>query len=130
MNVMRRSPSYTEVSSILMNAKSLGILPTPHKDKTFKCHDCDAMAVEYDHRDYNFPLLVVPVCHSCNMKRGAGIPIDSVANKLYNEEMMLLRRWNREEFDRLHRLAMLAIKRKIKSWKRVSHILKKDKARK
>lgn len=31
-------------------------------------------ARDYDHRDYNKPLEVEPVCHSCNMKRGPGIP--------------------------------------------------------
>ena len=30
------------------------------------CIDCGKRAVVYDHRDYNKPLDVVPVCISCN----------------------------------------------------------------
>lgn len=38
------------------------------------CSDCNTKrATEYDHRDYNFPLLVDPVCHSCNKLRGVPI---------------------------------------------------------
>lgn len=35
------------------------------------CVDCGASAAHYDHRDYGRPLDVEPVCHSCNMRRGA-----------------------------------------------------------
>jgi hypothetical protein len=35
------------------------------------CIDCKAQAEVYDHRDYNKPLDVDPVCRSCNAKRGA-----------------------------------------------------------
>ena len=38
------------------------------------CKDCGKMAQEYDHRDYEKPLEVEPVCHFCNMKRGAALP--------------------------------------------------------
>ena len=34
------------------------------------CVDCGDPAVEYDHRDYNQPLAVEPVCRSCNIRRG------------------------------------------------------------
>lgn len=34
------------------------------------CVDCGAVAHVYDHRDYSKPLLVQPVCRSCNRKRG------------------------------------------------------------
>ena len=34
------------------------------------CVDCGAIAVEYDHRDYQKPLEVEPVCRKCNAKRG------------------------------------------------------------
>jgi len=40
----------------------------------FKCSDCGNKAVEYDHRDYNRPLEVDPVCRSCNLRRGPAIP--------------------------------------------------------
>ncbi len=42
--------------------------------KSFVCEDCDSPATEYDHRDYNKPLVVAPVCRRCNILRGAGIP--------------------------------------------------------
>lgn len=37
------------------------------------CVDCGAAATDYDHRDYNKPLDVEPVCRSCNFKRGPAI---------------------------------------------------------
>lgn len=40
-----------------------------------RCVDCGAQAVEYDHRDYNRPLLVEPVCRPCNLVRGPAIPL-------------------------------------------------------
>lgn len=40
----------------------------------FDCVDCGKPAQQYDHRDYNFPLKVEPVCRSCNLKRGPAIP--------------------------------------------------------
>lgn len=40
------------------------------------CVDCGAPAVEYDHRDYNKPLVVEPVCRSCNVLRGKAVPAD------------------------------------------------------
>ena len=36
----------------------------------FKCVDCAAPATVYEHRRYDRPLEVVPVCRSCNVKRG------------------------------------------------------------
>ena len=35
-----------------------------------KCADCGKSAEVYDHRDYNLPLNVNPVCKSCNAIRG------------------------------------------------------------
>lgn len=40
------------------------------KDGKTKCEDCQEPARQYDHRDYGQPLLVVPVCISCNNRRG------------------------------------------------------------
>jgi DNA-directed RNA polymerase subunit RPC12/RpoP len=37
------------------------------------CTDCGATATDYDHRDYNKPLDVDPVCRSCNFRRGPAI---------------------------------------------------------
>lgn len=36
------------------------------------CVDCAAKATVYDHRDYEKPLEVVPVCVRCNLRRGPG----------------------------------------------------------
>lgn len=52
-------------------AKREGLLPSA---RGLTCVDCSAPAVDYDHRDYNQPLRVEPVCRRCNLKRGPGIP--------------------------------------------------------
>ena len=43
-------------------------------DGSVKCTDCPEPATDYDHRDYSKSkrLDVVPVYHSCNMRRGPG----------------------------------------------------------
>jgi hypothetical protein len=41
---------------------------------TLACVDCGQRAAHYDHRDYNRPLDVQPVCRSCNAQRGPAIP--------------------------------------------------------
>jgi hypothetical protein len=43
------------------------------KPTEFKCVDCGKAATQYDHRDYNKPLEVQPVCASCNAMRGPAI---------------------------------------------------------
>lgn len=48
-----------------------GVLVHPSK---LHCVDCGKQACEYDHRDYNKPLQVEPVCRSCNLNRGPAIP--------------------------------------------------------
>lgn len=52
-------------------ARQKGALASP---KLFSCNDCGIAATEYDHRDYNKPLDVVPICRSCNARRGRAIP--------------------------------------------------------
>ena len=49
-----------------------GILASP---KTLTCIDCGRSGECYDHRDYNKPLDVVPVCRKCNYRRGSAIPL-------------------------------------------------------
>jgi len=44
--------------------------------KELKCLDCGCQAEIYDHKDYNKPLEVEPVCRSCNRKRGSAIPLN------------------------------------------------------
>ena len=39
------------------------------------CVDCGAQGKDYDHREYLKPLQVVPVCRSCNLRRG---PADDI----------------------------------------------------
>lgn len=34
------------------------------------CKDCGMQATVYDHRDYDKPLQVEPLCHRCNARRG------------------------------------------------------------
>lgn len=44
------------------------------------CVDCGQQATVYDHRDYNKPLEVEPVCRACNKRRGAAVefkPVES-----------------------------------------------------
>ena len=48
----------------------LGAMP---KAKALCCVDCSKPAHDYDHRDYDKPLDVVPVCRSCNILRGPAI---------------------------------------------------------
>ncbi len=42
------------------------------------CVDCGKRAFHYDHRYYSRPLDVVPVCRSCNQKRGPALDIAGV----------------------------------------------------
>lgn len=51
---------------------SRGAIPHP---TNLRCADCDAPAMEYEHRDYNRPLAIEPICRSCNLKRGPAIPM-------------------------------------------------------
>lgn len=39
----------------------------------FPCADCGGPATEYDHRDYQKPLEVEPVCRRCNLLRGPAL---------------------------------------------------------
>lgn len=41
------------------------------KPTLLRCVDCGEKAACYEHRDYNKPLDVVPVCQRCNCKRGS-----------------------------------------------------------
>lgn len=60
-----------EAGSAVAKAKRKGLLRPASE---FSCTDCSAPAVDYDHRDYNKPLEVQPVCRSCNLRRGSAIP--------------------------------------------------------
>jgi hypothetical protein len=41
----------------------------------FRCVDCNFIATEYEHRDYNYPFNVDPICRICNAKRGIAKPV-------------------------------------------------------
>lgn len=53
-----------------------GLLSHP---KFLRCKDCGRQAQCYDHRDYDFPLAVDPVCWSCNSKRGPAKQLSAAA---------------------------------------------------
>lgn len=57
-------------ASAVAKAKQEGGLSPP----TGMCTDCDQPAAMYDHRDYNRPLDVDPVCKGCNVRRKSAIP--------------------------------------------------------
>ena len=48
----------------------------------FLCVDCGCKATEYEHRDYNKPLEVEPVCRGCNARRGQAKPLDGFIQKM------------------------------------------------
>jgi Fe-S-cluster-containing dehydrogenase component len=58
------------VAPVVARAVKDGKLPSA---RTKLCVDCGARAQGYDHRDYDEPLRVVPVCHTCNARRGPAI---------------------------------------------------------
>lgn len=44
------------------------------KENYVACVDCKKIrATEWEHRNYNKPLDVEPVCHSCNLQRGSAM---------------------------------------------------------
>lgn len=64
------------------NSAIVAVYNAIHLDRRLKnlrkefifCVDCKKRrAVHWEHRDYNKPLEVEPVCRSCNYKRGQGI---------------------------------------------------------
>lgn len=57
-----------KAGAIVGAAKRRGELP--RLDGSVACIDCGKPAKHYEHRDYHKPLDVVPVCQSCNIKRG------------------------------------------------------------
>jgi len=58
--------------ALVNQAVKKGFLPLV---KTLNCVDCNRPGECYDHRDYNKPLDVVPVCRKCNFRRGSAIPL-------------------------------------------------------
>jgi hypothetical protein len=65
--------------TIVKKAKDDGFLPDLNIVE-LPCSDCAERASCYDHRYYQYPLLVEPVCSSCNTKRGPAL--DFTANNV------------------------------------------------
>ena len=57
------------------------------------CVDCGKQACDYDHRDYNKPLDVQPVCRSCNKRRGPAIPLGGVGLYTYKQAKFVKPNW-------------------------------------
>lgn len=72
----KKNVGQTRALSRVRYAVIKGILP---RLSTQTCVDCGKPAKCYDHRDYNFPLVVEPVCAYCNYHRGPAIPLRSEA---------------------------------------------------
>jgi hypothetical protein len=68
---------------MVQRAIKRGELRPPYE---FECADCQKQAMQYDHRDYNKPLDVVPVCRSCNITRGPAIPIKGYFAEMFRRE--------------------------------------------
>jgi len=61
----RRNDAHHKVSRAIYK----GLLPRLSIEVVL-CIDCGERAFIYEHRDYDKPLEVDPVCHRCNSKRG------------------------------------------------------------
>jgi predicted Zn-ribbon and HTH transcriptional regulator len=61
--------------------------------KSTRCVDCGRKATGYEHRDYNKPLSVVPICSSCNIRRGCGKPITAHTLKRIKTFGLRLEKW-------------------------------------
>lgn len=70
-------------------AIAAGRLPRPNQ---LKCADCPAPAIEYEHRDYNKPLQVDPICRRCNLLRGPAIPLAGSVERLLEHGVWPYRR--------------------------------------
>ena len=62
--------AYIRAHRIVGNAVRRGRLVAA---RTLSCVDCGKAAAVYDHRDYDRPLEVQPVCVSCNWHRGPAV---------------------------------------------------------
>ena len=59
---------YTEMARALVEFHvDTNRIPRPD---SMPCHDCGFMAEFYEHRNYNKPLHIAPICRSCNAVRG------------------------------------------------------------
>ena len=70
-----------EAMAAVSAAIKAGQLPHP---RGLRCADCSGPAVEYEHRDYNKPLQVDPICRGCNLRRGPAIPAHGAVQAAVN----------------------------------------------
>lgn len=63
-----------KATNIVKSAIKRGVMKPISEETT--CVDCGKPAHDYDHRDYNKPLDVDPVCRGCNIRRGPAIHTD------------------------------------------------------
>ena len=63
----RNKPNACRAHRAVLIAVKAGDLPPAREQR---CVDCGEPARNYDHRDYNRPLDVEPVCIACNRRRG------------------------------------------------------------
>lgn len=66
----RKTHAMSRAMLLVAREKAEGRLPYLHG--AVACVDCGKPAQVYDHRDYNQPIKVDPVCQKCNLKRGPG----------------------------------------------------------
>jgi hypothetical protein len=66
-----RTGAMAAINAVAKAIKSGKLAPV----KTLICVDCGSTAQCYEHRDYNKPLEVEPVCRKCNFRRGSAIPL-------------------------------------------------------
>lgn len=69
---MARTKGGSLASTLLCRAIKRGRVKPITPDT--QCVDCGKPAKHYDHRDYNKPYEVEPVCVSCNIRRGRAVP--------------------------------------------------------
>lgn len=74
----QKSVGMTSAINSVQKAVKKGLLAPV---KTLSCVDCGRGAECYDHRDYNKPLDVVPVCRKCNFRRGSAVAVKETVSK-------------------------------------------------
>jgi hypothetical protein len=100
-----------------------GKLPHP---KGLTCAGCGGVAVEYEHRNYNHPMRVEPICRSCNLKRGPAIPrAGSVAAAVAQGFVPYRRRSSAEKLYRslgldVDQLAAFPVQLRIEHWAQIA----------
>lgn len=65
-----RNRAYVAVNKAVKEGKLKNL-----KTEYVKCVECGHRAEMYDHRDYNKPLQVEPICNACNVSRGTIAPL-------------------------------------------------------